>query len=96
MVPEGLASGTRRGPFWPWAAVAAGLLGLALTGCASTPASSSPNHASSSNSSTLMGQGFTDNSLGDQVRGYRKPDPDAGFDGVSSKSQQVEKDLGVQ
>ena len=42
------------------------------------------------------GAGFTDNSLGDQVRGYRKPDADTGFDGVSSKSQQVEKDLGVQ
>jgi hypothetical protein len=43
-----------------------------------------------------MGGGFADNSLGDQVRGYRKPDPDAGFDGVSAKSQQIEKDLGVQ
>ena len=43
-----------------------------------------------------MGAGYTDNSLGDQVRGYRKPDSDAGFDGVSSKSQQIEKDLGVQ
>ena len=42
------------------------------------------------------GAGYTDNSLGDQVRGYRKPDSDAGFDGVSSKSQQIEKDLGVQ
>ncbi len=93
MVPEGFASGTRRGPFWPCAAAVALLLGLALTGCASAPTSGSSN---SSSSSSLMGAGYTDNSLGDQVRGYRKPDSDAGFDGVSSKSQQIEKDLGVQ
>jgi hypothetical protein len=43
-----------------------------------------------------MGDGFADNSMGDQVRQYRKSDSDGGFDGVSTKSQQIEKDLGVQ
>jgi hypothetical protein len=42
----------------------------------------------------FLGSNYADNSLGDQVRQYRKPDSDAQMDGVSAKSQQIEKDLG--
>jgi hypothetical protein len=62
---------------------AAILLGVGLTGCADC-------------CKTLNGSGYSDNSLGDQVRQYRKPDSDSQYDGVSTKSQQIEKDLGVQ
>ncbi len=99
MVPARFASGTRRGWFWPGAFAAAPLVCMGLTGCASSPdstSSKSSSNTSSSSNSTLMGEGYADNSLGDQVRKYRKPDPDEGFDGVSTKSQQIERDLGVQ
>lgn len=43
----------------------------------------------------LMGSNFADNSLAEQVRPYRKSDGDDGEKaGVSSKSQQIEADLG--
>ena len=41
------------------------------------------------------GSNFADNSMADQVSRYRKPEPDSQRDGVSAKSQQVEKDLGL-
>ena len=95
IVPARFASRRCRGPFWPWAAAAALLLCLGLTGCASPPVASDAN-SSKSSGLNLMGDGFADNSMGDQVRQYRKSDSDGGFDGVSTKSQQIEKDLGVQ
>lgn len=75
------ASRTRLGRFLRQAAAAAILLCMGLTGCQSC---------------NVMGSGYSDNSLGDQVRGYRKPDADADYSGVSNKSRQIEKDLGVQ
>ncbi len=81
MLQAVFASRTRLGRFLRQAAAAAILLCTGLTGCQSTD---------------LMGSGFSDNSLGDQVRGYRKPDADTEYAGVSNKSQQIEKDLGVQ
>jgi hypothetical protein len=75
------ASRTRLGRLLRQAAAVALLSCMGLTGCQSC---------------NLMGSGFSDNSLGDQVRGYRKPDTDTEYAGVSNKSQQIEKDLGVQ
>ena len=43
----------------------------------------------------LQGSNFADNSMANQVSQYRKPDPDGQRDGVSAKSQQIEKDLGL-
>jgi hypothetical protein len=53
---------------------------LGMTGCASCD---------------LKGGNFADNSTADQVSRFRKPDPDGELSGVSTKSQQVEKDLGL-
>ena len=43
----------------------------------------------------LKGSNFADNSVADSVSQYRKPEPDSQRDGVSAKSQQIEKDLGL-
>jgi hypothetical protein len=43
----------------------------------------------------LKGSNFADNSMADSVSQYRKPESDAQLYGVSAKSQQVEKDLGL-
>jgi len=44
----------------------------------------------------LAGAGYKDNSLGDQCRQRRPADGDTELLGVSKKSQQIERDLGVQ
>ena len=66
-------------PAWQAILCVALLIGPELAGCSNC---------------NLMGGNFADNSLGNQVSQYRKPDPDAQKDGVSTKSQQIEKDLG--
>ncbi len=74
------ASNSRRR--WLWTACAATILAaMGLSGCEKC---------------NLMGNNFADNTLAEQVRPYRKPDADGDSekDGVSSKSQQIEEDLG--
>ena len=71
----------RRRRLW-WACGAAILAAIGLSGCCEK--------------CNLMGSNFADNSLADQVRPYRKTDGDGDSEraGVSSKSQQIEEDLG--
>ena len=68
---------------WLWSACAATILAAGgVSGCEKC---------------NLMGSNFADNTLAEQVRPYRKSDDDGDGEksGVSSKSQQIEEDLGV-